>query len=101
MMIICMSALNFLLCVYRSFRLKNKRPLKNLLMLNEGGCGRLWPGIGDISYVKDLQTEEIVTTKFRCSQFSSYHSKSDGFGWVSFSDDPMFHITIFFLQTIF
>jgi hypothetical protein len=32
----------------------------------------------------DLQTEEIVTTKFRCSQFSSYHSKSDGFDWVSF-----------------
>ncbi|CAB4017887.1 Hypothetical predicted protein, partial [Paramuricea clavata] len=64
-----------------SFRLKNKRPLKNLLMLNEGGCGRLWPGIGDISYVKDLQTEEIVTTKFRCSQFSSHHSKSDGYGW--------------------
>ena len=53
-------------------------------MLNTGGCGRLSPGIGDISYVKDLQTEEIVTTKFRCSQFSSYHSKSDGFGWVSF-----------------
>jgi hypothetical protein len=48
-------------------------------MLNEGGCGRLWPGIGNISYVKDLQTEEIVTTKFRCSQFSSHHSKSDGF----------------------
>ena len=70
--------------MYRSFRLKNKRPLKNLLMLNKGGCGRLSPGIGDISYVKDLQTEEIVTTKFRCSQFSSYHSKSDGFGWVSF-----------------
>jgi hypothetical protein len=78
-------------CMYRSFRLKNKRPLKNLLMLNKGGCGRLSPGIGDISYVKDLQTEEIVTTKFRCSQFSSYHSKSDGFGWVSFFRRPIFH----------
>ncbi|CAB4007966.1 Hypothetical predicted protein [Paramuricea clavata] len=50
-------------------------------MLITGGCGRLSPGIGDISCVKDLQTEEIVTTKFRCSQFSSHHSKSDGFGW--------------------
>ena len=64
-----------------SFRLQNKRPLKNLLMLNEGGCGRLSPGIGNISYVKDLQSKEIVATKFRCSQFSSYHSKTDGFGW--------------------
>ena len=71
-----------LLC--RSFRLQKKRPLNNLLMINEGGCGRLSPGIGDISYVKDLQTEEIVTTKFRCSQFTSHHSKSDGYGWVRF-----------------
>ena len=84
--------------LYRSFRLKNKRPLKNLLMLNTGGCGRLSPGIGDISYVKDLQTKEIVTTKFRCSQFSSYHSKSDGFGWVSFSSIEIFHIKNFFLH---
>ncbi len=74
----------FKLSVYRSFRLQNKRLLKNLLMLNEGGCGRLSPGIGDIAYVKDLQTGKIVTTKFRCSQFTSYHSKSDGFGWVSY-----------------
>ena len=72
----------------RSFRLQNKRLLKNLLMLKKGGCGRFTPGIGDISYVKDLQTEEIVTTKFRCSHFSAYHSKSNaGFGWVSYSGD--------------
>ena len=51
-------------------------------MINEGGCGRLLPGIGDISYVKDLQTEEIVTTTFRCSQFTSRHSKFYGYGWV-------------------
>ena len=79
-----MSFLKFFSFFCRSFRLQNKRPLKNLLMLNEGGCGRLTPGIGDISYVKDLQTEEIVTTKFRCSHFSAYHSKSNGFGWVCF-----------------
>ncbi len=78
------SFLKFFSFSCRSFRLQNKRPLKNLLMLNKGGCGRLTPGIGDISYVKDLQTEEIVTTKFRCSQFTSYHSKSNGFGWVCF-----------------
>jgi hypothetical protein len=69
-------------------------------MLNEGGCGRLWPGIGDISYVKDLQTKEIVTTTFRCSQFSSYHSKSAGFGWVSFSSDKIFHIKNLLLNNI-
>lgn len=53
-------------------------------MLNEGGCDRLSAGIGNISYVKDLQTETIVTTKFRCSKFSSYHSTSDTHGWVRF-----------------
>ena len=53
-------------------------------MLNEGGCGRLSAGIGNISYVKDLQTETIVTTKFRCSKFSSYQSTSDTHGWVRF-----------------
>ena len=73
---------NSFLC--RSFRLQKERPLKNLLMINEGGCGRLSPGIGNISYVKDLQNDEIVTTKFRCSQFTSHHSKFDGFGWVGF-----------------
>ena len=79
----------------RSFRVQNKRPLKNLLMLNEGGCGRLSPGIGNISYVKDLQTKEIVTTKFRCSQFSSYHSKTDGFGWVRFSGNYISYLEFF------
>ena len=68
----------------RSFRFQKERPLKNLLMIDEGGCGRLSPGIGNISYVKDLQTEEIVTTKFRCSQFTSHYFKSFGHGWVRF-----------------
>ena len=61
-------------------------------MNNEGGCDRLSPGIGSISYVKDLLTEEIVTTKFRCSHFTSYHSKSDGFGWVRFTHNKIFCI---------
>ena len=62
--------------------MQKKRALKNLLMISEGGC--LSPGIGDIAYVKDLQTEEIVTTTFRCSHFSSYEHWAPGFGWVSF-----------------
>ena len=66
----------------RSYRFQKERPLKNLLMIKEGGCGGLSPGIGDISYVKDLQTQEIVTTKFRCSQFTSRNSKIYGYGWV-------------------
>jgi hypothetical protein len=51
--------------------------------VNEGGCGRLSPGIGHISYVKDLQTEEIVTTKFRCSNFGTYYLKNSKIGWAS------------------
>ena len=54
--------------------------------MNEGGCGRLSPGIGHISYVKDLQTEEIVTTKFRCSNFGTYYLKNSKLGWVSTSN---------------
>ena len=74
-----------IMLLYRFFRLQNKRPLKNLLVVNEGGCGRLSPGIGDISYVKDLQTGKIVTTKFRCSHFGTYYPKSSKYGWVSIS----------------
>lgn len=74
-----------IMLLYRFFRLQNKRPLKNLLVVNEGGCGRLSPGIGDISYVKDLQTGKIVTTKFRCSHFGTYYPKSTKYGWVSIS----------------
>ncbi len=78
-----------LLNLYRSFRLRKQRALKNLLIINKGGCGRLSPGIGDISSVKDLQTEEIVSTKFRCSNFGTYYPRSSRHGWVGFSSFPL------------
>ena len=53
------------------------------MILNQGGCGPTSPGIGDIAYVKDLQKDDIVTTKFRCSRFGGYYHPSTKFGWVS------------------
>ena len=82
LMKLCFKSLQYL---HRSYRLQKTRPLKNLLVVNEKGCGRS-PGIGDIAYVKDLLTEEIVSTTFRCSHFGRYHPKSSRYGWVRFRD---------------
>ncbi len=71
---------NLFTCFYiRSFRLKNKRPLGQLL-ITDRGCDALSPGIGDIAYVKDLMTDRIVTTTFQCSVFG--HPHSSNLGWV-------------------
>ena len=51
-------------------------------MIIDHGCAQATPGIGNIAYVKDLQTEKIVTTNFRCSVFGSYYDSATGFGWV-------------------
>ncbi len=51
-------------------------------MIIDHGCAQATPGIGNIAYVKDLKTEKIVTTNFRCSVFGSYHDSATGFGWV-------------------
>ena len=51
-------------------------------MIIDHGCAQATPGIGNIAYVKDLQTEKIVTTNFRCSVFGGYQDSSTGFGWV-------------------
>ena len=67
--------------LFRSFRLQTERLLKNLMIVDHG-CAQATPGIGNIAYVKDLQTENIVTTKFRCSVFGGYHNPATGFGWV-------------------
>ncbi|XP_028405398.1 uncharacterized protein LOC114527885 isoform X2 [Dendronephthya gigantea] len=64
-----------------SFRFKNKRQLSNLMMVNEGGCPYNLPGIGDISYVKDLITEEISSKDFSCSVFGVYSHPSAKIGW--------------------
>jgi hypothetical protein len=54
------------------------------MVMDKGGCGPLSHGIGDIAYVKDLRTEKIVTTNFRCSKFGTYFP-AQGSGWVSFA----------------
>jgi hypothetical protein len=51
-------------------------------MVDDQGCGKYKPGIGNIAYVKDLQTEKILTTGFRCSIFGDYQHPLTGFGWV-------------------
>jgi hypothetical protein len=52
-------------------------------MLDDQGCSQDEPGIGNIAYVKDLQTETIVSTGYRCSVFGKYQHPLTGFGWVS------------------
>ena len=68
--------------VCRSFRLQSERPLKEL-MIDDHGCSQDQPGIGNIAYVKDIQTETIVSTQYRCSIFGKYQHPLTGFGWVS------------------
>ena len=68
--------------MFRSVRLQAERALKNLMIIDHG-CAEATPGIGNIAYVKDLQTEKIVSTNFRCSVFGGYYDSSTGFGWVN------------------
>ena len=80
--------------VYRSFRLQSTRPLKELLMTTDG-CDRRSAGIGNIAYIKDLQTERIVTTTMRCSKFGYAHHSSSPFGWVRIFHFSKFYIDLF------
>ena len=73
--------MNFFIHI-RSFRMNSERPLNNL-MVDDKGCSADKPGIGDIAYVKDIETETIVTTGYRCSVFGKYRYPVPGFGWVS------------------
>lgn len=68
-----------LLC--RSFRLQSERPFKKL-MIDNHGCSQDNPGIGNIAYVKDIRSDKIVTTAYRCSVFGKYQHPLTGFGWV-------------------
>jgi hypothetical protein len=65
----------------RFYRLKPKRNLGNLFAVGSGGCTDVHSGIGNVSYVKDILTETVVTTKFNCSKFGP-HSHSS-LGWVT------------------
>ncbi|XP_028403519.1 uncharacterized protein LOC114526201 isoform X2 [Dendronephthya gigantea] len=65
-----------------AFRFKNKRVLKNLMIVDQGGCPNNFPGVGDVSYVKDLMTGEIVSKDFSCSIFGPYSFPSAKVGWT-------------------
>ena len=65
----------------RMYRLNPKRKLGELFSSGQGGCTDSHSGIGNISFVKDLLTGTIVTTKFNCSKFG--HHTHPAMGWVS------------------
>ena len=52
------------------------------MIVDQGGCPYNFPGVGDISYVKDLMTEEIVSQDFSCSIFGAYSHPIAKIGWV-------------------
>ena len=59
--------------------MKKARPLGNLFGIGSGGCTDFHSGIGNVSYVKDILTETVVTTKFSCSKFGP----NNDLGWVT------------------
>lgn len=87
----------------RAFRFKNKRQLKNLMIIDQGGCPHNFPGVGDVSYIKDLITEEIVSRDFSCSIFGPYSHPIAKIGWVwmiiSFS--PTWLATVFYRDWLY
>ena len=75
--------MSFTLYVYvRLYRLNPKRKLGNLFGVARDGCTDVHSGIGNVSYVKDILTDTIVTKKFKCSKFGPHANTA--FGWVKF-----------------
>ncbi|XP_028403917.1 uncharacterized protein LOC114526500 [Dendronephthya gigantea] len=64
------------------YRLRKPRALKNLMIINKGGCKKSSPGIGDVQFVKNLLTDTVVTRNFRCSKFGVAHNAKTQFGWA-------------------
>ena len=52
------------------------------MIVDQAGCPSDFPGIGNVSYVKDLITEEIVARDFSCSIFGQYSHPIAKIGWV-------------------
>ena len=65
--------------MHRLYRLKISRSLGNIFGVGSGGCTDFHSGIGNVSYVKDIFTDTVVTTKFSCSKFGS----DNILGWVT------------------
>ena len=66
-----------------------QRELGNLFSVDDG-CPYVQGGIGNISFVKDLLTDTVVNTNFKCSKFGPHIH--DMLGWV---------ITIKLIENIF
>ncbi|XP_028393389.1 uncharacterized protein LOC114517771 [Dendronephthya gigantea] len=63
------------------YRLNQKRQLGNILINDVStGCSMNNPGIGDIKYVKDVQSGSIITTNFKCSIFGPHTHSNLGWG---------------------
>ena len=78
--------------------MKTNRALGNLFGVGSGGCTDFHSGIGNISYVKDILTESVVTTNFNCSKFGP--NTDLNLGLVIFSLTPIMHtFSIFCLNS--
>ncbi|CAB4013488.1 Hypothetical predicted protein [Paramuricea clavata] len=67
-----------------SYRLKANRALGNLFGVGSGGCTDFHSGIGNVSYIKDILTETVVTAKFNCSKFGSNTDPNLGWGRMNY-----------------
>ena len=65
----------------RSYRLKENRALSELFGVERNGCTDLHSGIGNVSYVKDILTDTVVTKTFKCSKFGPHTDPK--LGWVT------------------
>ena len=65
--------------VSRYYRLKKDRSLGNLFGIGSGVCTDFHSGIGDVSYVKNILSRKVATTKFKCSKFGP----NSHLGWVT------------------
>jgi hypothetical protein len=63
----------------RFYRLHPQPKFGNLFSVNNG-CPYLQAGIGNISFVKDLSTQSVLTKNLKCSKFGPH--THDMLGWV-------------------
>ncbi|XP_028402956.1 uncharacterized protein LOC114525736 [Dendronephthya gigantea] len=66
------------------YRLSAKRILGNLFSAHNNSCPYLQAGIGNISFVKDLMTQSVVTKNFTCSKFGPDTHQKLGWGRMNY-----------------
>ena len=76
------------------YRLEPKRELGNIFSI-KNGCPYFQAGIANISLVKDLQTQTVVSRNFKCSKFGQHIHHA--LGWVSDAG----HVYFKYLQKAF